>query len=607
MSLADGMVKRGVTKGDPVFIFAEDRSLVMTAMLSSLLCGALFVPMLPDTRQEELDRVIRLCQPRHVLVERACRLSDTFSRFDSNVQLIELEEFVNFRPDESVNQELSVQLDPDDPAYIFFTSGSAGTPKGIVGRLKAIDHFIRWEIGLLKIGPDERVSQLTVPTFDAFLRDAFVALCSGGTSCIPEDPTILLDGERLLEWIDRERISLIHCVPSLFRTLFSFIQDSGQCRSLRHILLSGEQLFSEDIRKWCSVFGDRIQLVNLYGPSETTMTKFAYFVRPADQHRRSVPIGKPIDGARALVVDENNRPCPTGAVGEIYIRTPYRSLGYYKNPELTNRMFVQNPFVSDPNDLVYRTGDFARILDDENFEFVGRRDGQVKIRGVRIELAEVENVLRECSTVKNCVVLDQRDTQNNAYLCAYLVLSSGTPDDVRGHAASRLPFYLLPNAFIQVEALPLTTSGKIDRRALARLYSSAIAERTTYQPPGTPREQALVDIWSDVLGIQRLGINDNFFEIGGHSLLAMQVISRIRKSLKVELSVRSIFVSPTIAALAKQMERDGNGAGHDERTNLSAVAENQLASILAEIEQMSDDEMPLLGLTNNTNNEPSKR
>src|SRR5215216_1197613 len=294
--------------------------------------------------------------------------------------------------------------------------------------------------------------------------------------------------------------------------------------ALNFILMSGEPLLPSDVRKWIELYGERVRLVNLYGPTETTMTKFFYLVEPADHLRRAVPIGKPMEGARALIVDAKGRACPHGSVGEIYIRTPYCTLGYLNQPELTKEIFVPNPFNDDPNDLVYRTGDLGRVLEDGNFEFLARRDQQVKIRGVRIELNEINGLLRDHEAVRDVAVVDQEDAGHNKFLCAYLVLDPETkPEELREHLAKSLPDYMIPAAFVVMEELPRTLSGKIDRRALPPPGQLLEKQRGVVVAPTAPLEELLASIWSQLLGIEKIGSHDDFFALGGHSLLATQL------------------------------------------------------------------------------------
>jgi hypothetical protein len=387
------------------------------------------------------------------------------------------------------------------------------------------------------------------------LRDIFVPLCAGGTSCVPEHDEIITDTRELVSWLDRERISLIHCVPTLFRALLNEDLQADHFRALRYVLLSGEALLPADVGRWMEVFGQRVKLINLYGTSETTMAKFIYQVQPGDEKRRSVPVGKPMPGARALIVDEDGRACPPGAIGEIYIRTPYRTLGYYKQPELTSEVFITNPFNNDPADIVYKTGDLGRMLEDGNIELLGRRDQQVKIRGVRVELEEINNLVRGVAGVNDVAVVDQKDASGGNYLCAYVVGNGELKlNALREHLQERLPNSMVPSAFVFMERLPRTISGKVDRRALRSPRQMLKANKSECAEPLTAVEEVLASLWSKVLGLEQVGVYDNFFELGGHSLLATQILARIRDVFHAEVPLRQLFETPTVSGLAHAVE-----------------------------------------------------
>ena len=541
--LANLLLASGAAKGSLVALMFEDRAGYIAAIIATLKAGCVFVPLDPETPLKRLEAMIGEAEPHWGLADVASREK--------------LESFGGLRvlssdslPDD--RSEPSIELDPDDLCYIYFTSGSTGRPKGVAGRVKGIDHFIRWEIETFSIDHEVRGSQLVAPTFDAFLRDMFVPLCAGGTICVPPAPEISVDSEKLVEWIDQDRISLIHCVPSLFRVILAGDLHGDRFRSLNHVLLSGEPLLPSDVRRWTSVFGERVQLVNLYGPTETTMTKFFYLVKAADVDRRAIPIGKPMPGARAIIVDEKGQPCSPGSVGEIYIRTPYRTHGYYRRPEVTREVFIPNPFTGDENDLVYKTGDLGRTLSDGDFEFLGRRDGQVKVRGVRIELSEIEGLLRNHTAIRDVAVVSHQEQDGGNSLCAYVVLKEATDlGTLRTHLATSLPGYMLPSYFVELETLPRTLSGKVDRRALPKPEQARREQSTPYVEPGTLVEKSLAEIWCRVLKLKRVGIHDNFFVLGGHSLLATQLLSRIRSTFDVELHLRSLFDRPTIAQQAQ--------------------------------------------------------
>jgi amino acid adenylation domain-containing protein len=560
--LANFLLFSGASKGSVVGLMVEDRAEFITAILATLKAGCAFVPFDPDTPQKRLEAMIVAAEPGWFLADASSlKKLDAAAATVTKIKAIclggcEDEDFENLEVIHGLyiykdTRPPSLEVGSDDLCYIYFTSGSTGRPKGVAGRLKAIDHFIRWEIETFSISHEVRCSQLVAPTFDAFLRDMFVPLCAGGVICVPPAPETTVDAEKLVEWIDGDRISLIHCVPSLFRAMLAGDLHADLFPSLRHVLLSGEPLLPSDVRRWANVFGDRVQLVNLYGPTETTMTKFFYLVTAADAERRAIPIGKPMPGARAIIVDQKGQPCAPGSFGEIYIRTPYRTHGYYKEPELTRDVFIPNPFTGDENDLVYKTGDLGRILSSGDFEFLGRRDGQVKVRGVRMELGEIEGLLRDHPTIRDVAVVSHEERDGSNSLCAYVVLSEPTdPSLLRAYLATSLPSYMLPSYFVELETLPRTLSGKVDRRALPKPEQARSEQSMPYIAPRTPVEEALVEIWRRVLGLKRIGIHDNFFVLGGHSLLATQLLSRIRGAFDVELHLRSLFDGPTVAEQA---------------------------------------------------------
>lgn len=563
--LANFLIERGATKGSIVAILAQDSVKVITAIIGILKAGCAFVPLIPDLPEHRINTIIAEVLPKWLIVDAVGlkKISNGKVEF-SHLPVICLEEtqasdkfytgnyyLFNYR-EYFQESKPSVQLEPDDMCYLYFTSGSTGKPKGIAGRWKSISHFINWEINTFQIKESTRFSQLINHSFDAFLRDIFVPLCAGGVVCIPEEIDTILDARRLIEWIDSQEINLIHCVPSLFRSILNEDLDPKSFSSLQYILLSGEPLLPGDVSRWMDVYGDRIQLVNLYGASETTMTKFFYFVKPTDRQRRFIPIGKPMEGAAALVVDDQGRVCPSGMVGEIYIRTPYRTLGYYQQPELTSKVFIANSFSDHPHDIVYKTGDLGRILEDGNFECLGRRDGQVKIRGIRLELGEIENHLRLHSAVRDVAVVDRDDKNGNKYLCAYVVLKEEFAEGkFRDYLSKFLPESMIPSVFVVMDTLPRTISGKVDKRSLPAPNRQ---QNRTFVPPQTPVEAELAQIWIQVLNLDRVGLNDNFFELGGHSLNATQLVSRVGKAFQVEMPLRILFESPTLATQAQSIE-----------------------------------------------------
>ncbi|HKM65451.1 MAG TPA: amino acid adenylation domain-containing protein, partial [Acidisphaera sp.] len=560
------LAARGAGPGVPVAILADNTIAVVTAILGVLKAGAAFMPLDPRLPSARLVAMLDLAQPPLLLAD------DGMARVLAQLDLPQsmrpvvtplgtVDGFAALAAAWQVcadpwlaesDDDFAVALPPEAFCYIYFTSGSTGQPKGIAGQLKGIDHFIRWEIDEFGVSPGTRVSQLTTPSFDAYLRDVFTPLCAGGTVCVPDDRTRVLAPGGLAHWLEARRINLLHCVPTVFRLLLNELRDTAALPDLRWVLLSGEPVMPSDVARWFQLFGDRIRLANLYGPSETTMTKFCHLVTADDAKRRTVPIGRPMPGTRVLIVDARNRPCPNGTIGEILIRSPYRALGYYRRPDLTAEVFVPNPVSrNDQADIVYRTGDLGRVLEDGNFELIGRRDQQTKIRGVRVELSEIEGRLREMPDVADAAVVAHDDASGAKTLYAYVVLRADlSAAALRAWLALTLPDIMIPSSFIPLRELPRTITGKLDRKALGTPGPALRAARPDHAPRRTATEEILLALWSQLLGVEQIGINDNFFDLGGQSILAMQMLGRIKDAFRVDVPIAALFDAPTLGALA---------------------------------------------------------
>jgi amino acid adenylation domain-containing protein len=544
------LIDLGAVKGSIIFIAVESSFSVIASMIATLKIGGVFVPVDPHQPEGRLRGLAAQVPPAFVLTEQRL-LATIGEKLGVQVPVVPIDAT---DPVEGCLSPPSVS-EPEDMCYVYFTSGSTGQPKAIAGRLKSIDHFVRWEIGAFAVKTGTVVSQLTSPVFDAFLRDTFTPLCAGGTLRVPDSREAVLDPKRLGQWLHDSQVEIVHSVPSLFRTLLAEGLTPDHFPALRYVALAGEPLLPADVRRWMEIFGDRIRLVNLYGPTETTMVKLFYMVRREDSTRRSIPVGQAMPGARALVLDEAGRPAAEGAIGEIYIRTPYRTLGYYNNPELTQQVFVPNPLSDDPADIVYRTGDLGRLLDDGNIEFLGRKDQQVKVRGVRVELEEIENAILATGMVKEAATVSRADRLGNSYLCAYIVTSDhASVDEVRHAVAANLPDYMVPSTFLELERLPRTATGKIDRKSLPAPEQA----RSGADQPIEPRNQMEAEVatlFAEVLGLERVGINEDFFQLGGHSLLAMSLLSRLSAQFEVDLPLATLFEFPTVEQIAHDIEQ----------------------------------------------------
>lgn len=442
-----------------------------------------------------------------------------------------------------------------DPAYIFFTSSTTGKPQGIVGSHQSLSHFLTWQRDTFAITPADRVAQLTGLSFDVVLRDIFLPLVSGGALCLPEEAD-RSDEERVLHWLDREHITVLHTVPTVATSWLATGTKDIPLSTLRWVFFAGEPLTEQLVRKWRTAFPGSGELVNLYGPTETTLAKCFYHI-PEEPHHGVQPIGRPLPNTQVLIMNERHQLCGIGELGELVIRTPFCSLGPLPSQEPMRSFFHQNPYAPKTQKDLYFTGDLGRYRPDGTVEILGRMDDQVKIRGVRIEPNEVMTALTTHPSVHACFVMAREDHTDSPALVAYVVPEAATTPttfELRSYVASQLPAAMIPNIYIFLAVLPYAPNGKIDRQALPLPEAARETLDVAFVAPRTPMEAAIAAIWQEVLKLDQLSIHDNFFDLGGHSLLATQVVSRVRASYQVALPLATLFKCPTIEALAEEVE-----------------------------------------------------
>jgi amino acid adenylation domain-containing protein len=555
--VAARLIESGVESGQLVVVALKNSFEVVPVLLGIWKAGCVFVPVDRSNPEKRLHLMFSAIEPDWIITDAAApsASSEKVLRFFTANRVIRFEEgLLSSVASLQMATERGSSLSPDGLAYLTFTSGSTGLPKAIGGRLKGIAHFIEWEASVVGAREGLRVSQLTHPAFDAFFRDLFLALSKGGTICIPDGREAILDAPKLVRWIDQREVNVIHCVPSLFRSILAQPLHSGLFQKLKYVLLAGEAVFPSDVKTWMSIFDERIQLINLYGATETTMVKFFHSITRQDAERRSIPIGKPIANTRALIVSPEGQACPPYVAGEIYVRTPYASLGYYKDPELTRQVFVPNPFSQDPTDLVYKTGDMGRMLPDGTFEFLGRMDFQVKLHGQRVELAEIDTALRAYEGVKDAVTIALSDGGSEPRLVSYVAaeLDLRLPL-LRDHLLMHLPASFLPATIVRLDKLPLTANGKVDRKALPQPVKSIAVQPVNL--PQTEIEKQLAAIWCELLGMEAIDTKDDFFAVGGHSLMATQLMARVRQAFEVDVPLGVLLQEPTIAHLSHVIEQ----------------------------------------------------
>ncbi|KEO82736.1 non-ribosomal peptide synthetase [Tumebacillus flagellatus] len=579
---------RGVGRGELVGVLLERSCEMVVSLLGILKAGAAFVPLDPKYPLDRLAMIVSEVAPKWLVTQAsfAGKLQELKAAAGlTNVQTLYADEIpaVGLDPVHALyshemaatsdvqaaafsfaelasypSTNLDVFNEPGDLNYIFYTSGSTGRPKGVMGCHKSLTHFIRWEAEEFGIGEGDRVSQFAALSFDACLRDLFVPLCHGGTVCLPPGD-VLTDRAELVNWIEAEALTIIHCVPSVFRQLLAAAHE-GMFPRLRRILMAGEVLEVKHVLQWMEIFGTRIELVNFYGSTETTMIKMFHRIDKRPTPGKPIPIGRAMKGAAPLILNEKNKLCGIGQVGEIYIRSPFLSLGYYKRPELTDEVFLQNPLrpLAEGADRVYRTGDLGRYLPDGNVEYIGRRDNQVKVRGIRVELAEIESAMVELPGVREAVVTARTEEEGDCTLIAYFTASDEqevSVERLRANLQQKLPDAMIPSQFHLLAEMPLLPNGKVDRKGLQALAVEAKPERgRVYVEPRTETEQSLASIWADVLRVDKVGVHDSFFTLGGHSLLAMQVLSRVREETGVRVTLQDFFTKPTVEELAIHLD-----------------------------------------------------
>jgi amino acid adenylation domain-containing protein len=439
----------------------------------------------------------------------------------------------------------------ENGAYIIYTSGSTGQPKGVVIQGRSLSNLCHWYKRSSHI-TETSVVLLMIPSgVDASIKNMVTSLIAGGQLVLA--PNGYYDAAELLRIIGRSKVTVINSAPSLFYTIIDAakMDDYTSLSSVKHLLLGGDPLVLSKLRPWLKSAHCHCTVANIYGPTECTDISASYTIEKADiDLLETVPIGKPIDNVNLYVLDKDGNPLPIGLVGELYIAGDCLARGYLNKPELTAEKFVPDPFM--PGARMYRTGDRVRWLPDGNLEFLGRIDHQVKVRGIRIELGEIETALNQYSDVREAAVLAREDLSGEKRLAAYVVPQPGqhlTDNILRSYLKEKLPEHMLPSIFVWLESLPLTSSSKVDRRALPAPQRTRPELEETFTPPRTTVEKILVSIWAEVLGLEQVGIDDNFFSVGGDSILSIRVVTRARQA-GLQLTMKQFFQYQTIAQLA---------------------------------------------------------
>jgi amino acid adenylation domain-containing protein len=582
--LAHFLRKRGVGPDTLVGICVQRSLEMLVGMLGVLKAGGAYVPLDPTYPSDRLGFMID--DAGLLLVLTQDRLTSEIPAGRAGLLCLDRDWELIAKESEE-NPGLNVAA--SNLAYVIYTSGSTGSPKGVMIEHRSLVNFTVTAAAAYQISPGDRILQFASICFDLSVEEIFPALTRGATIVLRTDEMIS-SARDFLHYCDQRRMTILDLPTAYWHELTDALSavDLRLPETVRLVIIGGEKAAFDRVVAWHKLVGESVRLVNSYGPTETTIVATMCDLRPHDESARQdvVPIGRPLANAIVYLLNDSLQPVPIGAPGELHIGGPGVARGYVNRPDLTAEKFIKDPFSGNGDRRLYKTGDLVRYRADGNIEFLGRIDNQIKIRGFRVELEEVEQTLRSQTGVNDCVVVLREDSDGDKRLIAYVVRdahSQLTTTELRHYLKIKLPSYMVPAAFEMIAALPLLPNGKINRRALPEPRFVHPETDESFVAPRTPIEQLLAVEWRDVLKLERIGIHDNFFELGGHSLLAAKVVSRVRSSLEVELGMVDLFQAPTIASLAALLFP--RGAQNE--------SEDDLAALLGELANLTDEEAQL--------------
>ena len=540
--LARHLRQHGTASGSLVGVYLERSFEMVVALVAILKSGAAYVPYDPDLPLSRLNTMIEDSHPVCVITQQ--KLSGNLAGYTGDTLLLDSGcEVIDGQP----GSNLRIPVDPRDAIYTIYTSGSTGVPNAAINTHEAVANRILWMQDQYPLGTSDRILQKTPYSFDVSVWEFFWPIVTGATLVIAE-PDGHKDPAYLANLISAERITTIHFVPSMLRE-FLETPKLASCCSLKRVFASGEALPPDLRQKFYRLL--KAELHNLYGPTEAAVD-VTYWDCANPMPCATVPIGRPIANVKAYILDRHLAPVPIGVVGELHLGGVAIARGYLNRPELTAARFIPDPFDKNPEARLYKTGDRARFLADGNIEYLGRLDNQVKLRGFRIELGDIEATLQENKQVRSAAVMLREDDRGGQRLVACLVLNGLELDAaaLRAFLKARIPHYMIPAAFIAVNSIPKTASGKLDRKAL----SAAELGPTTqpeFVPPNDEIERRLANLWQEVLGVYPIGVTDDYFDLGGHSLLALRLFSEIKFCFNLELPLATLFYAPTVRTMAR--------------------------------------------------------
>jgi amino acid adenylation domain-containing protein len=571
-------VAQGIGKGSYVPVLMDRSIELVISVLAIIKVGAAFVPLDIDWPQARLQQILQELGSPVVLVN---KVTDRQTELDLSVLMVDRSTPHHFQPN------LNLQVGARDPIYAIYTSGSTGTPKAVVVPHQGIINRFLWMNEFFGSESATATLQTTRHIYDSAVWQLFWPLINGGKTVIPS-PDMTMSAEEIASLIYEQGLTIVDFVPSVFNTLVPQLTTNREVQqkltSLQTVIVGGEEIAPATTYTFMNHFPN-VRVVNLYGPTEASIGCICYEV--TGREGISIPIGKPIANVQVLILDRQQQLVPVGVAGEIYLTGSCLALGYLHDEPKTKAAFIDNPFREMGYEKLYKTGDLACYLPDGNIKFLGRIDHQVKIRGIRVELGEIEALLSQHPDVAQAVAIVREDLPDRQQLVGYVVSNRErvpTTSELRHFLKQKLPDYMVPSTFMTIESIPLTAGGKMNKRALPVPELGRSGLEVSFILPRTPTEKILAQLWTEVLGVEQVGMQDNFFELGGHSLLATQLVSRIAQTFAANISLRDLFTYSNIADLAELVV-----ARQLDRADSPAIAE-----ILSQVGDLSDDEVKQL-------------
>jgi amino acid adenylation domain-containing protein len=587
--IARYLTARDVQNGDNVAICMPRGIHQIAAVLGIVKAGAAYVPLDPDTPIERLQFVLSNARARLLF-----RSADVSASLDEITDAVVLERDAAAIAEQNT-ENLDAIYSPEMPLYVIYTSGSTGRPKGVVMPHRPIVNLVEWQMSASAADPGAVTLQYAPLNFDVASQEIFSTLSAGGCLQLIDDP-IRRDSSKLLDFLQNQQVCRLFLPPIALEQLADATSGKNiTLERLREVIVAGDKLqITGTVRSFFEK-SPKARLTNQYGPTESHVVSAHTLNGPASEWPVHPPIGKAIDNVQLYVLDGSMELVPPKVTGELYIGGVAVALGYLDLPDESRARFIASPF-QPRKGLLYRTGDVCRYDSSGVLEFVGRADQQIKLRGFRIVPAEVEAVLKTRAGVKNAIVVKRPSKQGDEQIVAYLVLEDGTSlsnAELRSHLGGKLPIYMIPTHFVRVDSFPLTGSGKIDRRRLPdpALNESVQDKELSYVAPRTPMERFLATCWCNLLHVEKLSIRDNFFDLGGHSLSATQLVSRIRDEFDLEFPLHTVFERPTIEFLAleiiqRQASQEDRSRMETMLTELEYLSEEELEGLLSEAEDV---------------------